>query len=195
MEFLEGKYHIGIYLNDKDLNNINCSISIVFQDLSNDDNKQPLTGARGTYHSLLTTLDSKQEAPHFQTPATKLNDTKPKHSEQKEAEPQQKVETHKTEEKQPDKHARKASLNKSFDAFLQRTNDEWSDDIHEPSTEEAPVIIDHNAIEKASKAVETISSVLPTISEKPQLKKKKSTNPNGVKDHVQNLILGKHFVV
>lgn len=162
------------------------SISIVFD---NDDSKQNVSSARGVYHSLMTTLDS-QHAPPLQPTLAQGNSTLIKNdSNTKPGQKETQAEQPKTEQKQQT-HVRKVSLNKSFDAFLQRTNDEWSDDLHEHKSTEA--IVDRDAIEKASKAAEAVSNQLLTIVEKPpQLKKKKSSNPNGVKDDVQNLILGR----
>jgi len=95
-------------------------------------------------------------------------------------------------------HARSTSTQKSFNAFLKDTNDEWSDDIHEPGKKPKEANVDtfahHESLAKASKAVEAVLSTTPIpVNPPPQpVRKKKSTSPNGIKDHVQDILLGEH---
>ena len=96
-------------------------------------------------------------------------------------------------------HARSTSTQKSFNAFLKDTNDEWSDDIHEPGKQPREATADTSthdaaALEKASKAVEAVLSATPMPANPPPqpTRKNKSTNPNGIKDHVQDILLGEH---
>lgn len=94
-------------------------------------------------------------------------------------------------------HARTTSTQKSFNAFLKDTNDEWSDDIHEPGKKPTLATVgvsrDPEPLTKASKTVEAVLSTttvsVNSSSESPQ--KKKSPNPNGIKDHIQDILLGK----
>lgn len=82
----------------------------------------------------------------------------------------------KSEKKKEKDHTRNTS--KSFNAFLKDTNDEWSDDIA-PLSMNQKIEPDHQMISTA---------VLPDAAKK---NKMKSTNPDGTKEYVQELLLGK----
>lgn len=92
-------------------------------------------------------------------------------------------------------HVRSASHPKSFNAFLKDTNDEWSDDIQatsvHPMTGE-DLTMDHEALAKATEAVLSVTS--PTLPQETPPLTKKSVNPNGIKEHLQDLLLGKLHV-
>ena len=98
-------------------------------------------------------------------------------------------------------HTRSTSTQKSFNAFLKDTNDEWSDDIHEPGKQPKEAAAADTSthqqavLEKASKAVEAVLSATPMPANPPPpppqpIRKSKSTHPNGIKDHVQDILLG-----
>lgn len=72
-------------------------------------------------------------------------------------------------------HSRNTS--KSFNAFLQDTNDEWSDDIQNVASLGTSKVVPQET--------ETVS-----IPDSTKKKKKKPTNPNGIKEYVQDLLLG-----
>ncbi|KAI8076519.1 rab-GTPase-TBC domain-containing protein [Gilbertella persicaria] len=144
----------------------------------------PIIGARYTYTSLVTTQDTFSKPAilpsQYSQPTTITTQTSKKsESKQKQPQPQKK------------NHTRNTSHNKSFNAFLRDTNDEWNDTIlgsNEPKTIESikeDQTIDHEALNKASKAAEAIIATA-------QTQKKQSKNPNGVKDHIEELILGNH---
>lgn len=81
-------------------------------------------------------------------------------------------------------HVRSTSHPKSFNAFLKDTNDEWSDDIHEPKV----IVKQAKSIEhEVPKVTEVVLSAPPTI------KKKKASN--GIKDHVQDILLDPTFLL
>lgn len=100
-------------------------------------------------------------------------------------------------------HQRSTSHPKSFNAFLKDTNDEWSDDIigstattivKQRESKQDPTI-DQEALEKASKVAEAVlkvrSPTLTTTSTTSSVNKKHNpTNPNGIKDHVQDILQG-----
>lgn len=139
-------------------------------------------GARYTYNSLVTSQDSSK--PPFTLPSHLAN-----HPHQHKYNSTSQTQTSKTKN-----HTRSTSHPKSFNAFLKDTNDEWSDDIHDPTgknqslPQPLDVTIDHEA-SKVAEAVLTTPMVTPTTI--PVVKKKKKTaNANGIKDHVQDILLG-----
>ncbi|GAA5811905.1 GTPase-activating protein [Mucor flavus] len=146
-------------------------------------------GARYTYNSLVTSHDASK--PPFTLPSHLATHQ----VQQKQAHPAQ--------QKQKN-HTRSTSHPKSFNAFLKDTNDEWSDDIHDPNLKNKPspqnidVTIDHEAA-KAAEAVlsATTATPIPIPPNVPVLvkKKKKTTNANGIKDHVQDILLDPTFLL
>ncbi|CEP06883.1 hypothetical protein [Parasitella parasitica] len=154
--------------------------------------KTDVIGARYTYNSLVTFHDaSLKPVMHSSTAAQQQQQigskSMDKHSQKK-------------------NHARSTSTQKSFNAFLKDTNDEWSDDIHEPRKQPREATADTSthqaaaaagaALEKASKAVEAVLAATPMPANPPPqpTRKNKSTNPNGIKDHVQDILLGAHSI-
>jgi hypothetical protein len=180
--------------NLKQKNLIIISVNIVpsWSNVSSpDDTTEPVViGARYTYNSLVTSTTSYSNKPAMlpsQYPSSST--TQPLHSS---TQRKHTFATSQHNEKQKKKnHARSASHPKSFNAFLKDTNDEWSDDIQvtnvHPIAEKDPTI-DHEALAKATEAVLSVTSPQPSA---PPLKKKKSVNPNGIKEHLQDLLLGK----
>lgn len=180
-------------------NNKILSISVVpsFSSTSEDDksNKTEVIGARYTYNSLVTFHDASLKPVMLPSQYPALNN---QISSQQQQQHQQQA-GNKSTDKHPKKnnHARSTSTQKSFNAFLKDTNDEWSDDIHEPGKQPSVVAadpsIDHEALAKASKAVEAVLSTtaIPVNSPSQPPRKKKSINPNGIKDHIEDILLGK----
>lgn len=171
------------------------SISVVpsFSTTSEDDkyNKTEVIGARYTYNSLVTFHDASLKPVMLPSQYPALNNQISSHQQQQTG--NKSVDKH----SKKNNHARSTSTQKSFNAFLKDTNDEWSDDIHEPGKQPSIVTsdpsIDHNTLAKASKAVETVLSTI-TIPVDPSSqppRKKKSINPNGIKDHIEDILLGK----
>jgi type II secretory pathway pseudopilin PulG len=173
------------------------SISVVpsFSTTSEDDkyNKTEVIGARYTYNSLVTFHDASLKPVMLPSQYPTLNNQISSHQQQQ------------TGNKSTDKHskknnhARSTSTQKSFNAFLKDTNDEWSDDIHEPGKQSSIVTsdpsIDYNTLAKASKAVETVLSTttIPVNPSSQPPRKKKLINPNGIKDHIEDILLGKNI--
>ncbi|KAG1275169.1 hypothetical protein G6F65_010041 [Rhizopus arrhizus] len=79
-------------------------------------------------------------------------------------------------------HSRNTS--KTFNAFLQDTNDEWSDDIQNVASLGTSKVVPQE--------IETVS--IPDSTKKKK-KKKKPTNPNGIKEYVQDLLLDPTFLL
>ncbi|KAG0773847.1 hypothetical protein G6F22_014536 [Rhizopus arrhizus] len=77
-------------------------------------------------------------------------------------------------------HSRNTS--KTFNAFLQDTNDEWSDDIQNVASLGTSKVVPQE--------IETVS-----IPDSTKKKKKKPTNPNGIKEYVQDLLLDPTFLL
>lgn len=163
-------------------------------------------GARYTFTSLVTSHDSlskntallpsqyasskKQQQKHSKSQSTSHS------SQQLQQQQQQKEQRQKSTA-----HQRSTSHPKSFNAFLKDTNDEWSDDIigstattivKQRESKQDPTI-DQEALEKASKVAEAVlkvrSPTLTTTSTTSSVNKKHNpTNPNGIKDHVQDIL-------
>lgn len=169
-------------------------------------NAEPVViGARYTFTSLVTSHDSSSKKPALLPSQYASSKTQQKHnksqstnnnSSQVSQQQQQKEQRQKLTN-----HQRSASHPKSFNAFLKDTNDEWSDDIlgstgttilKQRESKQDPTI-DHVALEKASKVAEAVLKVRsPTLAPTANLvnKKHSSTNPNGIKDHVQDILQG-----
>jgi hypothetical protein len=148
-------------------------------------------GAHYTYNSLVTFPDSSSNNNKPVMLPSQYPTTQPPHSST-----QSRKHTFSSQHTEKKKnHARSTSHPKSFNAFLKDTNDEWSDDIQATSarhTTEKDPTIDHEALAKATEAVLSVTSPKLPPSAAPPLKKKKSVNPNGIKEHLQDLLLGKY---
>ncbi|KAI8350390.1 rab-GTPase-TBC domain-containing protein [Blakeslea trispora] len=100
---------------------------------------------------------------------------------------------HKQVPSKKNKHARTTSHTKSFNAFLMDTNDEWSDNIMESKRDkptnviERDPTIDHQALEKASKAAEAVVSTM--LPHTPKSTNQKTASVKKTKDHIGELLL------
>ncbi|KAL0136187.1 rab-GTPase-TBC domain-containing protein [Mucor lusitanicus] len=170
------------------------SISVVpsYSTAEKDDtpSKTDVIGARYTYNSLVTFHDASLKPVMLPSQYPAVNSST--------AAQQQQQTGSKSMDKHASKknHARSTSTQKSFNAFLKDTNDEWSDDIHASGKQPREAAADTSshqaaALEKASKAVEAVLSATPMPANPPPqpIRKKKSTNPNGIKGHVQDILL------
>ncbi|KAK4510963.1 GTPase-activating protein [Mucor velutinosus] len=171
------------------------SISVVpsYSTAAEDDkpSKTDVIGARYTYNSLVTFHDASLKPVMLPSQYSAVNSTAASQQQQ-----QQTGSKSMNKHSLKKNHTRSTSTQKSFNAFLKDTNDEWSDDIHEPGKQPKETAADTSthhtaALEKASKAVEAVLSTTPMPANPPPqpIRKKKSTNPNGIKDHVQDILL------
>ncbi|CEP12579.1 hypothetical protein [Parasitella parasitica] len=172
------------------------SISVVpsFPTISENDKstKTEVIGARYTYNSLVTYHDGSLKPVMLPSQYPALNN-------QVSSQNQQQTSNISVDTRSKKKnHARSTSTQKSFNAFLKDTNDEWSDDIHEPgkipNRETLCPSSDDEKLKKASKAVEAVLLTTASSANLPPQppRKKKSSHPNGIKDHVCDILLGKH---
>ncbi|KAL9548699.1 hypothetical protein MBANPS3_005552 [Mucor bainieri] len=155
--------------------------------------KTDVIGARYTYNSSVTFHDASMKPVMLPSQYPAGNSSTATQQQQKQ------LTGSKSTDKRSQKkhHARSTSTQKSFNTFLKDTNDEWSDDIHEPGKQpREATLVDTSthqaaALEKASKAVEAALSTTPMPANPPpqSTRKSKSTNPNGIKDHVQDILL------
>ncbi|KAI8646979.1 rab-GTPase-TBC domain-containing protein [Parasitella parasitica] len=165
------------------------SFSTIPQD--NSSSKREVIGARYTYNSLVTFHDASLKPVMLPSQYPAINSQASSQNQQQIT--NKSFDTHSKKKN----HARSTSTQKSFNAFLKDTNDEWSDDIHEPgkhSIRETPGrSSDDEKLAKASKAVEAVLLTATTSANPPPQpqppRKKKSTNPNGIKDHVKDILL------
>lgn len=132
------------YLEGKQFTLIMLSSLVVYSGSFEDNGKPIVIGATYTYNSLVTTQESSSRPVMLPS----------QYSSSKQ---------HSKSKKEHHHHSRKPK--KSFNAFLNDTNDEWNDDI--------------------------FAATPPVNKPIKEPKRKVSSNPKGIKDHVDEILLGK----